>query len=172
MKNLLLIVAMVLAGCATSGFDATVKESGYSGKKIVDMKLHNNDCSPFTHYCSSLGAQWNGEKPDLAILIVANKGIQAITRAKLMIDGKEQELSSRTLTKITTPSTLSGSSKGFVVPLSLIRDLSNAERAYIRVFDGSGYKEDRVVDGEKEGWAYHAMKRFIAKVDEVSNGGG
>lgn len=170
-----LILAALLSGCAaTSGMEPTVSESGYSGKKIVTIGLHSNDCSfiELNSGCTSLGAEWSGESPEYALLKVQYTGDYFnIMELKLLIDGKETVLRNN---KLTSHDYASGggvhtkfSKTHFTVPLELIRNLSNANRAWLRINSSDTYTEHRIKEGEKEGWSYHAMKRFIKKVDEI-----
>lgn len=68
----ILLFSTFLISCAsTTGYDAKVSKSDYSGKSVVDIHLHANDCNPlFNTQCASLGAQWREEQPDKAFIIV------------------------------------------------------------------------------------------------------
>lgn len=165
----LIIGLAILTGCATtSGTGPTVSRSGFDGSTVVDISPHGNDCSSMT--CTGLGAQWSSATPDAAILKVqVFNDITAITGAKLNIDGKVIDLEPlRGLTNFDTSTPgLKISVKGYHVQLSDLRRISGAQRAWLRVSTPSGYIEDRIVEGPIDSKAFHAIKRFLAAVDQA-----
>lgn len=165
----LIIGLAILTGCATtSGTGPTVSRSGFDGSTVVDIAPHGNDCSSMT--CTGLGAQWSSTTPDAAVLKVqVFNDITAITGAKLSIDGQVIELEPvRGLTNFDT--TLPGlkiSVKGYQIKLADLRRISSAQRAWLRVSTPTGYVEDRIVEGGSDSKALHAIRRFLAAVDQA-----
>jgi hypothetical protein len=159
----------VIAGCATtSGTGPTVSRSGFDGSTVVDINPHGNDCSSMT--CTGLGAQWSSATPDAAILKVqVFNDITAITGAKLNVDGQVIDLEPlRGLTNFDTSTPgLKISVKGYQVKLSDLRRIAGAQRAWLRVSTPSGYIEDRIVEGPADSKALHAIRRFLAAVDQA-----
>ncbi len=172
MKQILLVVAiaLTLAGCAnTSGSAPIVGFSGFDRAKIVTINPHGNDCS--TIICTGIGAQWNSSTPDSALLIVnVFNDITSISEAQLNIDGEIIKLKkSVTVTDMDIKTfggvTTKESSKTFTTDISTIKKIISSKRTWLRVLTPTGYIEDRVIDGEKDSKAFHALKRFMLSVE-------
>ena len=58
------------------------------------------------------------------------------------------------------------SRKGFIVPTDLIRKIAASHRTWLRVTTSAGNYEDAVIDGQTDSKAYHALRRFVASVDQ------
>ena len=175
MKILNLIFAFSLStliGCAaTSGMAPTVERSGFDGAQIVKISLHSNDCNPlFAQRCSSFAAQWNSSKPDQALLIIQVTGeILSISSVEFNIDKKITKLNNSNVTDFNVDYNvgISSSKAAFVVPLSFIEQISSADFAWVRINSNTSYFENRIAEGKEQGWAYHAFKRFLAKIKTV-----
>lgn len=169
MRLSMTLAALALAGCATtSGTGPTVSRSGFDGSTVVDISPHGNDCSSMT--CTGLGAQWSSANPQSAILKVqVFNDITAITGAQISVDGQVISLEPlRGLTNFDTSTPgLKASVKGYHVTLSDLRRISGAQRAWLRVSTPSGYVEDRIVEGPADSKALHAIRRFLAAVDQA-----
>jgi len=169
MRFAILAAAVAMAGCATtSGTGPTVSRSGFDGSTVVDISPHGNDCSSMT--CTGLGAQWSSTTPDAAILKVqVFNDITAITGAKLNVDGQVIDLEPlRGLTNFDTSTPgLKISVKGYQIKLSELRRVASSQRAWLRVSTPSGYIEDRIVEGPADSKALHAIRRFLAAVDQA-----
>ena len=159
--------ACIVAACSTtSGTEATEKRSGFDGGRVVSIAPHGTACSDFV--CISLGAQWSQVAGTGAVLEVAILGAyRSITRAELSIDGRVVPLNSGNITTFATPVPgLRESRKPFGVPLQTLRDITQAKRAWVRVYTPEGYMESAVVDGATDSKALHALRRFLAQVDK------
>lgn len=160
------VLALVISACATtSGTDPVVGYSGFDDAKTVSIRPHGNACSAMV--CTGLGAQWNSAEPDSAVLIVhVFNEYAAISGAELNIDGAKVDLSvAQMVTDFSSPgSGMRESSKGFVVPLSVVDRVLAAKRVWLRVHTPTGYIEDAVIDGPKDSKAYHALSRFMRAV--------
>lgn len=171
MKKLALVFALsviALSGCSnSSGLDAKTATSGFDGGRVVSIPPHGNACSTMT--CTGLGAQWNSNNPDKAFLLVnVFNDIQGITGAELNIDGKVYNLGSPTqFTNFDNVGPgISNSEQPFVVKLSMIRDIVNSKRTWLRVHTTKGDLEDAVIDNGKDSKSYYALKRFLSEVDK------
>jgi hypothetical protein len=160
-----LAMALSLAACSnTVGTSATESVSGYSGKRVVSIDPHGVDCSAMV--CPMIGAQWREESPKQAVMIigVAN-AYEGITGATFMIDGNEYVVDDKvSMTDFDNLGSYRTSQAGFQVPLALINQITTANRAWLRLSTPSGYIEERIVDADGDSKAYHALKRFMAKV--------
>lgn len=165
--NLLLILA-ALAGCATtSGSDARVSRSGFDGARIVTVNPHGNACRSMS--CTGLGAQWSSKSPTEAVLVISLfNETRAIVGAQLNIDGKVYDLSNaQPFTNFSDfDAATKESRKGFIVPTDLIRKIAASQRTWLRVTTTVGNFEDAVIDGQTDSKAFHALRRFLASVDQ------
>lgn len=174
MKQIMLSAAIAalttLSGCATtSGLDPVVDHSGFDDAKTVTISPHGNDCDSMV--CTGIGAQWSEAHPDSVILIInVFNDTTAVIDAKLNIDGEVVELGK---TRGVTDLEVSGaagiyvrsSSKGFITSIDTVRRILDSKRTWLRVSTPTGYLEDRIIDGSDDSKAYHALKRFMSKVD-------
>lgn len=166
--TVLLLVLGALAGCATtSGSDARVSRSGFDGARIVTVNPHGNACRSMS--CTGLGAQWSSKTPTQSVLVVSLfNEIKAIVGAQLNIDGQVYDLS--TMQPFTNFSDFGAatkeSRKGFIVPTAMLRKITTSQRTWLRVTTTAGNYEDAVIDGQADSKAYHALKRFLASVDQ------
>ncbi len=168
MKNILLVsILILLTGCSTSsGFDAKSTSSGFDGGRTVTIRPHGTACT--SSICTGLGAQWSSTDPGNALLIVSIfNDIQGIIGAELNVDGKLYQLQRNSqLTNFDSVGAyVQNSSQSFIVPLSLIKELTNSKRTWLRVQTTRGYIEDAVIDSGKDSKAYHALKRFLTEVE-------
>jgi hypothetical protein len=161
-----LLAALLLAGCGTTtGLAPTSSVSGFDGARVVNITPHGVACSSMV--CAALGVQWNSKRPDSAILTVSVfNQIVGITGAAINVDGNIIDLGrSQALTNFSRPGEmLRESSNDFVVPMSLVRSITTAKRAWLRVHTPQGSIEDAIIDGATDSKAYHALKRFLAEV--------
>lgn len=167
MRTLIALAALVLSACATtSGLAPTETRSGYDGARVVTVSPHGGACTSLP--CLMLGAQWNDKSPDRAIITVNLHGEwKPVTSARLMIDGKEHAL--QPTPGLTTFNPVGQgwreSSRSFGASLAMVRSLSTADRAWLRVGTPEGTMEVAIVDGGTDSKALHAMRRFLAQVD-------
>lgn len=160
---------LTLVGCATTtGLAPTTSHSGFDNASVVSISSHGNACTGMT--CTGLGAQWSAKTPETALLMVSiSNEYKGITGAQLNMDGQVL-----TLKKTVTATSMDGSggikqsTQSFIVPLSLIRDITNSKRTWLRVQTTAGSYEDAVIDGDKDSKAFHALKRFLVSVDQAS----
>ena len=166
-RLLLFAVGLLLMGCSTtSGTGPDVTHSGFDNARVVAISGHGSACKGML--CTGLGAQWTSKNPAEAILVVyLFNDIKGITGAKLNIDGQTHDLS--TMQPFTNFNEFGAatreSRKGFLVPLSLVREVVSSRRTWLRVQTTGGYVEDAVIDGQTDSKSYHALKRFLAAVD-------
>lgn len=166
------IVAFSLSGCsATSGMKPKVSTSIYSDAKVVKIMPHSNDCGSLLFAgCSSLAAEWSEESPNSVILTVGQTGEYFnMNKLKLMIDGEEHVLESSSYTdhEYYEGSGTKSSHQNFTMPFSTLVALSTAKSAVMRVQNSKEYSDHIIKKGDREGWSYFAMKRFVAKVYEI-----
>lgn len=57
------------------------------------------------------------------------------------------------------------SRQNFVMPISTLRDLYGAKRAWIRVSTLDGYIDQAIIDGPKDSKALHAVGRLLVAID-------
>ncbi len=161
---------LFLAGCATTtGIAPTTSHSGFDNASVVTIPAHGNACSGMV--CTGLGAQWSAKTPETALLMVnIINEYRGITGAQLNMDGQVLTLKkTATATTMEASGGMKQSTQSFIVPLSLIRDITNSQRTWLRVQTPSGSYEDAVIDGAKDSKAFHALKRFLSSVDEASS---
>lgn len=166
MRYLVILAALLVAGCSTtSGGSASESRSGYDGARVVSIPPHGAACTSML--CPGLGAQWNDKRPDVAIITVQlfNEWTP-ITTARLMIDGKETVLQPSVNGTQFNPvgQGFRNSYRDFTGPLSTLRALSTAQRAWLRVGTSQGTTEVAIVDGSTDSKALHAIRRFLAQV--------
>lgn len=164
----LLLVVAALAGCSTtSGTGPTVSQSGFDGARVVTINPHGNACRSMI--CTGLGAQWNSKRPTDSVLVVSLfNEVKAIIGAQLNIDGKVYDLSNaQPFTNFSDfGAATKESRKGFIVSTDLIRKITTSQRTWLRVTTTAGNFEDAVIDGQTDSKAYHALRRFLASVDQ------
>lgn len=157
--------ALITVGCATTAGNApTSSVSGFDGGRVVNISGHGLACK--TMVCSGLGAQWSSKSPQSAIVTVyLFNDIKGITGASLSVDGQVTSLRAVNLTNFSRPGDAVKQSRAdFVVPLQLVRSITTAQKAWLRVQTTDGYVEDAIVDGPTDSKALHALKRFLAEV--------
>jgi len=159
--------ALALAGC-TTGSPPTSRVSGLDGSRVVTVPGHGNACSGVV--CTGLGAQWSSAEPGHALLVVyVFNDVRAITGASLSVGGRVHRR-----TPLGQPASAPygaatrESRKAFAVPLGLVRELAQADRAWLRVETPGGYLEDPVVDSGREGKSLGALRRFLSSVDTAN----
>lgn len=168
MRTLMIVAAaLALAGCAT-GSPPTSRVSGLDGSRVVTVPGHGNACSGVV--CTGLGAQWSSAEPEYALLVVyVFNDVRAITGASLSVGGRVHRLTPLGQTGFASYGAATRESrKAFAVPLGLVRELAQADRAWLRVETPGGYLEDPVVDSGREGKSLGALRRFLASVDAVN----
>ena len=159
---------IALAGCAsTTGRAPQEVRSGFDGAREVSIGGHGNACRAVV--CTGLGAQWSSARPEVAVLSVyVFNEIRGITGAQLSI-GDQAALQLAALPGLTNfgaPAPgLRQSRQDFAVPLSTVRQIAGADRAWLRVRTTNGYIEDAIIDGGTDSKAVHALRRFLAQVD-------
>jgi len=119
--------------------------------------------------CTGLGAQWSSKHPVDAVLVVSLfNEVRAIVGAQLNIDGKVYDLSNaQPFTNFSDfGAATKESRKGFIVPIDLIRKIASSQRTWLRVTTTAGNFEDAVIDGQTDSKAFHALRRFLATVDQ------
>lgn len=121
--------------------------------------------------CSGIGAQWSQSSPDSVVLLIhISNDTVGISGAQLNIDG---EIFNLKKTPGVTDIEVSGSNgvymksstKGFVSDIDVVRKILASERTWLRISTPTGYIEDRVIDGNKDSKAYHALKRFMHSIE-------
>lgn len=160
------IFATLMAGCGMTGTEPVVGYSGFDNAKTVSISPNGNACKQMI--CTGVGAQWSSDNPDNVIFIVQIfNDYAAITGVKLNIDGREIALASaNNITDFeTVNSTLKESSKGFVAPLSVVHQILNAKKVWLRVYTPTGYIEDPIVDKGIDSKAFHGLQRFIKAIN-------
>ena len=166
--TILLLVAVAVAGCSTtSGTGPRVSQSGFDGARIVTINPHGNACRSMI--CTGLGAQWSSKNPKESVLVVSLfNEVKAIVGAQLNIDGKVYDLSNaQPFTNFSDfGAATKESRKGFIVSTDLIRKIVASQRTWLRVTTTAGNFEDAVIDGPTDSKALHALKRFLASVDQ------
>lgn len=168
---IIFFITAVLNGCSVTSGGAVLKHvSGYSGQESLIINPHGVDCDAFK-ICPSIGAQWSGENPQLAILSIRiNDKYVGILSARLMIDGTEYLVQNQIgTTSFDNFAGLRFSDASFVVQLELIRKITKAKSSWIRINTVDGYVENRIHDSTASSKAYHALNRFITAVDGATN---
>lgn len=173
MNRVMMALAIAsLVGCATtSGLDATVSQSGFDGATTVSVPVHGTACGSTSGSCLGMGAQWSTARPQVVLLNVALlMDYQPILSAKLSVDDtivSLDEMQGMTqFSRIGDP--VRTSTKYFAIPIGSLRRAVSANKVWLRVSTPSGTVEDRVIDGDVDSKAIHALRRFMAKVDAAS----
>jgi len=165
----LFFVGVLLSGCSTtSGLDASVARSGFDGATVVTIPTHGTRCGSMSAPCLGLAAQWSSKSPSESILQASVLGeYKAITGAALSINGVVVRLQPASfVTDFSKPGDpLRTSSASFTVPLDLLKNISQAQSVWLRLYTPTGYVEDAVKDGESDSKALHAIGRFLQAVD-------
>lgn len=165
-KRTSFLILLSLTGCATTtGLEPTERFSGFDNARVVDIQPHGNACEGII--CTGFGLQWNSKYPDDAFMIVqVFNDITAIFGAKLNIDGDIIDLEeSQLISDLESDGYMKNSSKAFRISLPTLRKIENAKRVWMRVETPNGTIEDAIVDGDRDSKSYHALKRFLTKVD-------
>lgn len=168
MRTLMIVAAaLALAGCAT-GSPPTSRVSGLDGSRAVTVPGHGNACSGVV--CTGLGAQWSSAEPGHALLVVyVFNDVRAITGASLSVGSRVHRLTPLGQTGFAPyVAATRESRKAFAVPLGLVRELVQADSAWLRVETPGGYLEDPVVDSGREGKSLGALRRFLSSVDAAN----
>lgn len=173
MKRLIgtLAMASALATGSAHASDATVTKDRFDGATRVSINPHGLNCG-MTMLCAAVGAQWSSKDPDAAVLeFEVLNSYSAIDGAKLNIDGKIVDLQAvDNPTRYERVDTARGvtpmrlSKKGFLVPMSLVRDILAAQSCQVRVSTADGTIDGTLIDGKKNSKALGALQRFVAKV--------
>ncbi|MEY0037960.1 hypothetical protein AB7W68_11760 [Providencia rettgeri] len=171
MKKVFIIAALlVLSGCSNkTGLGTNISKDSYDGNTVISIEEHGNDCQSFI--CTGLGAQWNSKNKDKAILYVSvfNK-ITTINAAEIKIDGKEFKIAKKdgySDFDSFSPS-VRKSSQAFLVDFSLIKAITAASDARLRVYTSKGQISDVIVSNGKDSKAYYALKRFVDDVEKAN----
>lgn len=165
--------ASALAACSTtSGSDASERQSGFSGGRIVSIAPHGAICPIATagSGCAALGAYWDSTRADRAQLVVmlVDAKLRSITGLDLNIDGRITRLEPSSLptgAERIPGGTVIESSRYFPTTLATVRELKSAKRVWLRVHTLDGFIESAIIDGAEDSKAYHAIGRFLARVD-------
>jgi hypothetical protein len=122
---------------------------------------------------TGIGAFWSEISPDQVILEITVYNFWTnITGAELNIDGNIitlKDWGSRTDFEggySDGVALMKMSKHDFVVKKDTVYSIMNAKKAWLRVHTLSGVFENGIIDGEKDSKAYHALKEFIAIVDD------
>lgn len=175
--------ALLLAACgATTGQAARTTVSTFDGARIVSIEPHSTDCN-MAALCSLLGATWTSNVPGKAMLDVeVMTDYTGIQSASLNIDGRIVHLDapeSITHFKQVLPQPSAApynpglavlgrrSSKGFMVPLDLVRSILSAQDVRLRVATTDATIDSVVFGPDKDSKAHHALERFIAQLDQA-----
>lgn len=167
MKNLLIGgFCLVISACATTtGLQPTEQYSGFDNARVVNILPHGNACTEMI--CTGFGLQWSSKYPENAFMIVeVFNSVNAIFGVQLNIDGEivtlqeGQLLTDTEITRYTEKST-----KAFRISMKRLKQIENAKRVWMRVETPSGTIEDAIIDGNTDSKSYHALKRFLAKVE-------
>jgi hypothetical protein len=175
MKRLMLTavaaVTLVLSGCSTtSGLSPEISKSGFDGATVVDVAPHGNQC---LNLCTTLGAQWNSTRPDAANLRVGiydPSKFYTIRGAQIRVGQDVIDLTpGQWITQLEVdPGVVARDShKWFTVPLDLVRRIAASDDVWIRLSTNAGTVDDAIADNGKDSKALNALKRFLAKIDEV-----
>ena len=171
MKRLIfsIVMAIAVAGCSnTSGLNPVSGVDRYSNSKTVYIQPHGTDCQSMQ--CIMLGAFWTETDKDTALLTISlANSTDFISSAALEVDGKMYQL--RNEADLTRYSSMIGgsaayvkSSKDFLVPLSVIKDITKAKKAWVFVKTGTGSMSDAIIDAKGDSKAYYALRRFISEI--------
>ena len=171
MSRLLIVgtIAVALAGCSNkSGFDPVSSVDRYSNARTVYIKPHGADCKSMK--CVMLGASWIESDKDMVLLTISLANTTDFIRsASLEIDGKTYNLKDGgDLTRynwITSGSSYyAKSSKEFLVPLGILKDITKAKKAWVFVQSGSGPVNNAIVDSQGDSKAFYAIERFVSSI--------
>ncbi|WP_314972844.1 hypothetical protein [Comamonas testosteroni] len=160
---------LLVAGCAnTVGLEPTTSYSGFDNANVVTIRPHGNACAEMV--CTGLGAQWSAKTPETALLMVTiTNEYRGIMSAQLNIDGQVVTLKkTMTATAMDAAGGIRQSTQTFVVPMSLVKGITSSKRTWLRVQTTEGSYENAVIDGEQDSKAFHALKRFLASVEQAS----
>ncbi|MDT7834992.1 hypothetical protein [Aquabacterium sp. OR-4] len=168
MKILAAALALVLTGCATTdGLAPTVSRAGFDGARVVDIAPHGAACPGLP--CEMLGAQWTSARPGAAVLVLRITGPKfvGVRGLRVSVDGAVRALLPAGLTRFDPGlGPLSReSTQPFGVDLALIRQITAAQRVWLRVETLDGVSDVAVIDGATDSKALHALRRFLAQVD-------
>lgn len=171
MKKLLIGFALIasLAGCSnTSGLDAVSGKDRYTGARTVSVQPHGAACE--TSQCIMVGAFWTESHKDMALLTISLANTADFIRsAEIEIDGKKYQLRddsdlTRYDSQVTRSSAYVQSSKDFLVPLGMVKDIVKAKKAWIFVRTGTGQMSNAIIDAQGDSKAYYALQRFVASL--------
>ncbi|HEO9688170.1 TPA: hypothetical protein QIM57_002267 [Morganella morganii subsp. morganii] len=163
----LVFATVVLGGCSNkTGLNSSISKDAYDGSVIITMPEHGNDCSSMV--CTGIGAQWSSKNPSKAILLInVFNEITTIQSAKISIDGEEFLIDKKDgYSNFDSFSPVIRNSKqAFLVDLTLIKSLSKANDARIKVFTSKGQMSDVIVANGKDSKAIYAIQRFVNDIN-------
>lgn len=169
MKKLLFVFSLMIAlsGCSnTSGLDAVSGKDRYSGDRTVSIQPHGAACE--TTQCIMVGAFWTESHKDMALLTISLANTADFIRsADVEIDGKKYQLRddsdlTRYDSQVIRASAYIQSSKDFLVPLSMVKDITKSKKVWIFVRTGTGQMSNAIIDAQGDSKAYYALQRFVA----------
>ena len=169
MKNILMVgLLSLLVGCSTtSGLDARTSVSNFDGVKSVAIPPHGTSCKGMV--CPLLGATWIGDKPnDVGFSVELFNEIASIHSVAFNIDGQIIKVDALLLTDFSPDVSVKASRTSVVLPYSVLTQILESKRTWIKVSTSKGNYEAAIVDGAVDSKAFNALKRFDAQVKEAS----
>lgn len=153
---------LALAGCASSGSGGTeavvqVKVDNAQRATTIEFPPQLIDCGRVA-LCPTLGARWNSQTPNRAILLVATWGGQAKVESIEFHARPHGPLRVRSLAK-------EGAEQpgvtAFIVPMDTMERVALSKGAWVRVHTDAGVLEESMYSGERSSPAADAFKRFV-----------
>jgi hypothetical protein len=169
MKNLLMIgLLSCLVGCSTtSGTGAQTSVSNFDGVKSVAIQPHGAACKGMV--CPMLGATWLDNQPNnVGFSVELFNEIASIHSVAFNIDGQIIKVDALLPTNFSPDVSVKASRTSVLLPYSVLTQILQSKRTWLRVSTSKGTYEAAIVDGAVDSKAFNALKRFDAQVKEAS----
>lgn len=172
MKKVLLgfYLAIGLIGCTatTTISKPQVTTSGFDGAKHIEVDPHGVACTQMQ--CIGIGGIWVSNQPNwIGLNVQIFNDITAIDSVSLNIDGKRIDLNSSKLTKFEHSGYIKSSNKVFIYDLSILNDILQSKRTWIRVYTSQGIVEDSVISDGVDSKAFNALKALNEKIQDAKS---
>ncbi len=174
------MAVLVLSGCASRGDSAArIGHDPFTDAQRVDVRPHTTDSGKnLKQYTISLGAYWDATEVDKARMEVLSTGPDYLNLSEVLFDIMDREgdrmervntsgiATTRFGESVRNPNTFL-SVRSFGSDLELVTRVASAHSVTLLVNTPSGLLTRPVVRGGNSSRAFHAIRRFLAAVQQV-----
>ena len=169
---------LVLAGCGTMPGGVTKTESMLDGERQIRVNPGWLYAGGMKMPTLKAGGFWSEKAPDHFVLLLVSLGNENLESAKVGIDGKIIDLLpvesaptefrwiSGTYTQFGSHPGHAESSRQFLVPLQLVREMVDAKRAVVQLHFTTTYSE-AIFTFNQPHYARRSFEKAIKQIDEA-----